>query len=743
MATEKTLLEIANEILADTNGGLEIILQVYPEADTRKQFKLRPDEKTASASLFQGKDDGIYRIKDFGTSEKPQNAIYTYAIANNLTWTDAVLALANQWGQRLGKQYLQNSKTVYKYEYRECALQDFEGQLNPAGYAYKIKEQCSPEELASIGPFVSQEHCQEVRMYALEYYQKISKCGQKVQSFKATEFFPIFAFINITNDKEWLKIYQPKASKRFTEDGRDYRFMHLGHKPPKHVYNLDEITKLHKDLYEEALLDHANKMQAEPNDVRAEFDFKLDRICIASGGSDGLNLKSMGEQVIWFNSESEKPDKYLIDKLQKIAYDVVNIPDNDNTGEREGKALALEYLNVKSLWLSEYRKDVKDFKDFVFKNRNKTHSQLIHQTKMMLEAAKPAQFWEVKQSKSGALNYNFHHVYAFYFLGLNGFCRINDEFHKDGFYFGNVQGHVVKQMRNTQAIKDVFNKFLAEKQRTLGVRKIPHDLRNKIIASDNLADSKLSNLQDVDLDFCDYTKHSQHFFLKNKIIKVDAQGIHIEKDFKNYVMEDQIIENLIAEKFNSQFKDSDFKVIDDLFTIKNTGENLWDIDIASKDCVFLNYLTQTSRVYWQKEHKHFKTSGKTDKMFYEDTKFNITSEHLSPEENEEQKMHLISKLYCFGYLLHRYKDPVKSLIPYAVDNNVEEDAVSEGGSGKSNYFKAFQALMACKDVNGRMDIEDNRFLYEGVSKHTDLFLIDDAKKSFDLSMLYQQTQGLL
>ena len=280
---------------------------------------------------------------------------------------------------------------------------------------------------------------------------------------------------------KWDKVYMPKGGKKWSADGKDRRFRYLGNKPKRYVFGLDKI----QDLFDEGFENERARLAVEKKKDISEIEddqvkFKLSRVVIASGGSDGLNLMSVGENAIWFNSETEKPDRFFIQELKALAHDIILIPDADATGKRVGKELSLEFLEIKTVWLDRYLKSKthKDFKDFMRANQSRTVKQVTYDVQKMITSAMPAQFWEVSVSKEGRVSYNFHHMYAFYFLRLNGFCRVDDEAKKDGYYFARVHNHVVEELRTTQHIKDFFRDFLLQKQDELGVKAIPYALLN-------------------------------------------------------------------------------------------------------------------------------------------------------------------------------------------------------------------------------------------------------------------------
>ena len=91
------------EIFKATNGGLDIILDCYPQAkacvNTKKHFAIR-NERTPSASLreYDSKKYGrIWQVTDFGGDGRGENAISVYMNARGMQQTqsgEALLQLA-------------------------------------------------------------------------------------------------------------------------------------------------------------------------------------------------------------------------------------------------------------------------------------------------------------------------------------------------------------------------------------------------------------------------------------------------------------------------------------------------------------------------------------------------------------------------------------------------------------------------------------------------------------------------
>ncbi|WP_313373796.1 hypothetical protein [Chishuiella sp.] len=739
------LITAAQKILDLTNYGLEIIQKIYPDAIPGRNFKVRADERTASASIKIYKDR--YKMTDFGGTVKNEDCFGLYALDKNISYSEAIVEIGRELQNDRGIQIFEETREFYKYEFRQCNKEDFEHNLNEQGFHF-ITKSFTDYELDILGPFVKEEHCLSVNLHSLVEFSYYNQEKKKVFTFRSTDKFPILAFINENDNKEkWLKIYMPKGAKKWSDDGKDRRFRYLGNKPKSFVFGLDRVKKAFNKGFEEERQKIADKKEIDVSDVKdSDIDFKLERVVLATGGSDGINFLSLGEYPIWFNSETEKPDRFLIKKLKKYAYEVVLVPDADETGKRIGRELALSFLSVRTLWLDQFftQKSHKDFKDYMRSQGRRPIKEVVFNVQKMLNLSMPAQFWETSVSKEGRVSYNFHHMYAFYFLRLNGFCRIDDPSKKDGYYFARVQGYVVEELKTTQSIKDYFRNFLLAKQHELGVKEIPHALLNMMITSQKITDSHLANMHNRTLDFKNYTPDSQFFFIGNRCFKVDANGTQENFKFDNYVLKSQLIDSLIKDEVNSEISSYDIKsnleIESPYFKISKLGNDLYDIEILKNDCDYLNYLIQTSRVYWEKERAVYIEKGFKEEDFYERSKFKIKSNYLSEEENREQVQHLVNKIFTFGYLAHRFKDPTKAWSPFALDNAVLEDDVAEGGAGKSLFFESMRYFMGVHDVDGKGDFDD-KFLFEGVDVHTGLMIVDDVQRNFDFKRFYSATTG--
>ncbi|EKB56573.1 primase-helicase family protein [Bergeyella zoohelcum] len=754
-----------DNIFQATNGGLDLITRFLPQARLNKHFKIR-QEGTESANI--SKKDGVYFVKDWGDTggfySQSRNGIHIYAKEMGLTYFEALLQL----GKELG--ILDDSKTKQK-NISFCQFSEFQGELNEDGYCYEIKE-FTDYELEVLGPLVTKEVCQKYGLYSLKSYSWLKKEESvqrelcKVYTVESSDTFPVFAFIVTEGggkpklslqegkpsveqpqpQREWLKIYKPKSA------DKKYRFSYLGKKPVQHIFGLENAKSIYNALQNEIEYDEEG-YAIEPREK------KLERIVICSGDRDSLNMASTGEVVVWFNSETADITESQIGMLFKYAEEVVNVPDLDPTGYEAGKKLALEHIEVKTAWLPTElgkRKDfrgspMKDFTDYMKTEAefgDKEQRELRRKVKRLLELARPARFWTVKYKRNkegkivdGTPTYSVNYKNAFNFLKLNGFFRIKDPQRKEGYYFVQQTKHILREV-NSQEIKDFFNVFLDKKQKEKGLRLFPDELLNMVIGTEAVSEKKLVNLETKEFDFTDYTPKSQYFFFDKFIWEVTKDKIErIDKGYRNYVMEQDILNEIIFRQTRCEIDSSKLTVEEPFFNIKKDDNGNWDLSILRKDCDFMNYLINASRVYWKEELKEVKTYQYDE--YLNENKFIIDKHTLTDDQIYEQELHFINKVFCFGYMLHRYKDPSKAWCLYIMDNEVVDDNESHGRTGKSLFSSlALRLFMNSKYLGARKKgLLDSEFLYDGITEQTDYVLFDDADKRFQFQQLFTDITG--
>lgn len=696
------------DILEATNNGLDIICMYYPDAryalDRRdKKFKVR-EERTASASLRL--KNGNWHVTDFGGDQKERNAFGVCTLETGKEFADAVQYLA-----AIFKVKGADTWKEIKPNWSTRPLKEGEKQ---GDYHIEAKE-FTPHELASIGPRVTAQHCKDLKFISVKSFTYCKENEASVT--EATEDYPIFSF----TDTAWEKIYQPLSYKK------QYRFRFLGEKPKRHLFGLSLL----KAAYEK------NKSRCEdeydPAGAKPMEDPKIDYAFIVSGGSDGLNLRSFGYYPIWLNSESEKINFQEYQDLKRYVKEILYVPDLDASGLKHALEMSLKYLDVKIMMLPHYltlKKDqrgnpCKDFKDFVvnFYRKKEDASFTSRLTKIVTNAI-PAQFWDETYTKAGK-KYFFRNTQFYNFLKLQGFGRIKDEYTRDGYHFTYVDGNIVKQVLPVE-IESFVHNFLKERQAPIPLR--------DLVYGQQLSVNKLNKLDTFNVEFSSEDRDHQYMFFKNSILEISKEEIVLKKcgEVDKYIWE-------------SKMHDHTIFLEDKTFTISKDASGNDDITIHKQDNWYLNFLTNASRIHWKKELE----DNLEDKIEIEANeyrrvnKFNIAGPSLSKEEQYEQKLHLINKIFAIGYMLHTFKSPQKPWAVYAMDNKLADINESHGGSGKSVFQKGLQQILKKNHYIPGRDAKktSDDFITHGITPDTDYVLVDDCNQYLDYGFFFSWITG--
>lgn len=703
------------EILSETNGGLDIILSLYPEAEksvgTNKLFARR-NEKTASTSLKLS-DDGIWLVTDFGADSKTRNGISFYAWDQKKDYKETLEEIAAHFG--IG-QVIQNLKEA-TFNVRDANFEEAE-----KSYHFDLLEEWPDSWLKVLGPKVTAELALRVaKMHPVKSYSYVK--DRRFMTWESRSDYPII----VCDYGEFKKIYQPLSP------DKGNRFRYVGNRPKDFINNLSTLIRIavNKSAEEERNYD--------PTDEEAKLDeFKFEEFFLASGERDALNIASLGYNVIWLNSETAKISSDEFRNIMGYTKKLYNVPDLDSTGQREAHSLALKYLDIHTLylpsWLSQRidrrkrpRKDVTDLFEIT------DPDTISKRWRNLMKDAFPYKFWEInyKTDKTGKVTTTFYisNTYLYNFLEKCGFYRLRKEGEKNPYVFIHIVDNHVKQVEPND-VSDYVSAFLAERKEDI-------KLRDYVYNSNRVNESSLSKLKFIEPNFKSYGKDYQLLFFKEAIWRITKDGI---EELKPDQIDVKAWENKI---FNIKiFKDKPY------FNITKDKEGNFDIDLHRKDVSFLNFLIQTSRMHWKSELETQldKLPEKEREEYKAKNKFSINGSLLSKEEAREQKEHLINKLFSIGYLLHRYKDMTKAWLVYAMDNKISEDGQSHGGSGKSIILNsALRQMYGQNDPNSQSSfylsgrnpkLVDNNHLFDGVTKFTDYIIIDDADQHLKFKFFF-------
>ena len=716
-----------NHLLEETNGGLDIIRRLYPECENGSRFvhfKLR-EEATASTNVFKSGD--LYLVKDHGDG-KAYNGIDLVMQSEQLEFSDACKWVAQEFN-------INGLSTAFNRPHLEIIPAE-EGQ-EPGAYYFEYKA-FSVAELAVIGPLVDSKLCTEYNLKScvsftqIKKYKGHEKYGNQTMQIitKSNEKYPIFVF----DFDSWQKIYQP------LNVDKQYRFRHSGDKPKNYIFGLD--------LLPDALETYQMNFEGD------EEPEKLKDIIIAGGDRDALNVASLDYPVVWLNSEGAKLDYDTYKTLSDYADNVYYLGDIDKPGIDKSVNLALQYINIKIIWLPEWLKDFsyrgkprKDFKDYVDYTFSKSNPEKLSKGfKALLYDALPARFWDEIKQENKPTKYYFNNESCLRFLKYKGFYLFEEETAKEDFSFIRVQEGVVERMKYHH-ISNFPAEYLRDKKKPVSLLNFIHR------SGQHLSEKSLAKLDKKEIDFKDCSFDHQLMFFKNNIWKITKEGIE-EIKFKNsentYVWKDKIIQHKVKVAKNKAFN------------ITKIGDK-YDIEILNKEHDFLNYLINTSRVHWRKcgdapfnsklnaldpldkDYEKAVATVKQERAAYrEANKFSITEEGLTEAENQEQKEHLINKIFAYGYLLHKQKFDDRAWCVFGMDNRISDIADSNGGSGKSLLFNRAirEILLNNKYKSGRdKKVFENNHKYEGVTKNTDYMIFDDLDSHFPFSQVFSEITG--
>ena len=685
-------------IYAATHAGLDILRYYYPflteeMAATKKKFRLR-EERDASASMrLHG---GCYRITDFGNDAREYTPIDVVMREEGLTYVQAVLTICSRYGiSEEQENFVKPTKTE-----RPAAESEHEGDF------FFEEHEPTPQELSTMGRGVTAEHFHALGWKALTSYTVV-KGGQAVTRSSAPGY-PIFArqcrFLENGKEAHFYKLYQPKNDKQF-------RFMYLpaGKKPKDYVNGLHEAVVKWKELNAGEL----DENTSEERRLTAEWK-KLPDITICSGERDAICALARGATPVWLNSETADMTETMYNTLKRYAKTVYNIPDIDATGRRQGKALALKFLDIETVWLPDTIRRFKDWRGNAYKDFRDWCELYPAQKDFqnLLNLSLSASFWRWKP-KTGVYDIDLECLY--YFLRINDFFIHHDR--ETGLYaYMHQRGQIIERVTPKE-----IKAYLKEWARSAH---LPKDIRN-VILSNRITDTLFENLDTKELDFKTYSKDAQYFFFRNETWKVTADGVSCTPG-----------DNVICYDYN--VIPHDVRILPPMFNVTRIGED-FSIKVGDTSSKYFCFLINSSRIYWRDELEAYAdTLPEEERAAYlRAQKFAITSPRLSREQNQEQVKCLLSKMFTIGYYLHRYKNPAHAWAAYAMDWKMDENGENNGRSGKSFFFKFADLFLNNVKLSGRnKKLMENQHVYDQVTKHTEMVLIDDCNRNITPDLFF-------
>lgn len=736
-----------DDVLQATDGGLDIIRYYISDIDQyigkSKKFALR-EEKTPSCTIKR-LTDGNYVVTDFGADGKPMNGIAFVRKMENCEFGEAIKIIAERHGigsseqiksmyeaevsstdaapDQLEKEwYFQYSNDISEnhlrilfsdrtWTYIQKQVQDDKGKDTPIA-------EVQAEVQSRLRKILTKQH-----WHALDSYTIIK--GRKAITFSASEFYPIFAIEEEGKNGRFIKVYQPKSK----DKGK--RFFYYGEFDKNFLHGWQQVRQAYEDL-----LSAEGQYEDENNSIAR----KLEDIFYCTGGSDALNLYALGYNVVYPSSEHFKLTKDHVYKFFAKAKNVYTCPDRDYTGQFQNHRLCMNkendiFLDIRTVELPEslalhrdqYGRPCKDVRDFLKYYSAKDFQNLVRVAMMY-------RFWDSHQkiSRNGEPTMKFGKpVYEFKlsmervlnFLRKNGFGRrkVNEE----AMEFIQIDGNLVRQVK-PEDIKVFLLSFLRS-------RYMPEDLLNVLHRSPMLSSTSFESLPELDPDFRDFDSKSQYLFFQNTNWRITAEGI-----------EELRTEQLTKMVWESKIIKHKVKKLDKMFDVTTDEQDKYRLTIHNQQSPLMRFMIQTSRVHWRKELEERLDHLPQEEIdaYKAEHKFDIAGPNLTADEQYEQTVHLLNKMYAFGYLCHRYKSRSNSWIVYGMDEAPANDDRSQGGTGKSILFLAVAVLKNVLLLDGKdKDLFADKHVFENVTTNTDVIYIDDADRKFPMERTFSMTTG--
>lgn len=707
-----------------TRDGLDIILWLYPQAQDcvgvkGKKFKVR-DEHTPSACLYQRKTEkygDIWGVTDFG-GDGWRSAIQLFMDDQHLTqdrFNEAILRLAAHFNVTD-----ELNRSVNKADFKERPAKADE----PDGHRDFETKDFTETELKVLGPNVKQEHVEALHWHSVKWFSYTK--DRKTRIRYSNENYPIFmrecVVTEAKGDQEEVKFY--KVYEPLNPDkGFRFQYFPAGAKPERYVNGLRELIRAKEQMnateQKEWDRTHTDEDPYEPK--------KLPEAFICSGERDALCCRSLGYMPLWFNSETYRISNDEVREIMKHVEVLYNIPDIDETGIRKGRELALQFTEIRTVWLPEWltkfrdnrgkpRKDLRDWMELRPKKR---------EFKDLFQMAMPAKFWKLRTNmKTGEVKRSIDTACLHHFLRLNGFYALHDENNQKEVMYVKVDGYNVRSV-TPKDIREFVRKWVMTEVRDL-------DVLNLVLDTPKLGGTLLESIDEVALDFTSYTPDTQMFFFPNVCVNATPSELKVIKkqDFKfqNFVWEENIIVH-------------DFSLLDPFFTIHKekdeAGQYHFSIEIHKVGSNIMGYMINSSRIYWRKEMETRFETNEEREAYRAAHKFDIAGEGLTDEEIQEQQQNLINKIFTMGYMLHHYKSPSRAWAPMAMDNKIGEDNECNGRSGKSFFFTILSMLMKTVKLSGRNPkLMDNPHVFDQITPYTEMLLLDDCDRYLNTGLFY-------
>ncbi|MDR2949208.1 MAG: DNA primase [Prevotella sp.] len=314
-------------------------------------------------------------------------------------------------------------------------------------------------------------------------------------------------------------------------------------------------------------------------------------------------------------------------------------------------------------------------------------------------------YWsEYPDTKKNKTAYEFAYVNSINFLQNRGFGRYR---RLDGTWqFIHLTPPTVKVVDSYEA-----RDFITEFTKAMRLKEVLELLYRG--GSQYLGPDRLSNLAYLTPKFAEPQRNEQIFYFKDVCWKVTKKDIKITDytEVNHTIWADQL------KTFEPQ------RVDQPLISVSRNENGKFEYSLSKygQVCHMLQFLINTSNFTWKKAQQNMP---------------------IDPDEIQENKDHLISKLCAIGYMLMSCKDRNVSRAVVAMDGKQSEVGKSNGRSGKSIIGEMFKHILPTIAINGKAkDIEGDTFVWTELTEKTKIVFIDDVRTNFSLEFLFACITG--
>lgn len=221
---------------------------------------------------------------------------------------------------------------------------------------------------------------------------------------------------------------------------------------------------------------------------------------------------------------------------------------------------------------------------------------------------------------------------------------------------------------------------------------------------------KLSLLNFIEPNFVTPNRECQYFYFYKNCWRIDKERV-----------EEVGYESVSHHIWEEQRKLTPAKYLGKPL-IRFEGENgkySYSVTDEGKKCHFLSFLINASNFTWRK-----------------------SAEEITPEEEDENRIHLLSKLCAIGYMAMEAKDNNVARAVIGMDGKQSEVGESNGRSGKSLIGELMRNVALTTYIPGkRSDLFNDQFIWNDVQENTKLVFIDDVLIGFNFEFLFPNITG--